>query len=621
MQLSTRKHFQNLLLAIQVEKQEDLDHYKLLTENADYSNRIEEGITLYPIEFSGIKFNDFGDQLIEIKTNPKQEGARFKSGKTVEVFNSEGETAQGQISYYRDNTLIIKCADEEIEDWVKKGKVGLNALVDTKTYDALEKTTKGILDSEKSLLPIRFYEHTDEPKIGTDFASENLNDSQNKAVNEILSEREVSIIHGPPGTGKTTTLVAAIKKLTQIGKTILVCAPSNAAVDNISLKLLHDKVNIVRIGNENKIDEQVKSAFLESKIKSDRSFKFLQQLKTQSDDLRKKAFKHKRNFGKEEYQERKQLKQELKIIRKDIRRIQSDISKNVLEKAEVICGTFYSIQQFNLPKETYDYIIIDEAGQAIEPAIWSVSHLGKKMVLAGDDLQLPPTVKSREAEKMGLAKSLLERAAEIDKPRVLLNIQYRMNSKIMAFSNSKFYNNQLIAHESVANRRIENNTYEAVEFIDTAGCGFEEVKEENGGGTSNPGEVDVIQKVLNELALPLWRGIEGEDSSSKTGIITPYRSQLSEIQHKIENVDSNTVDSFQGQERDVIIISLVRSNEKGEIGFLSDYRRMNVAMTRAKKKLIVIGDSATLGQDKFYNDFLDYVEKEGSYRTAWEFAE
>jgi ATP-dependent RNA/DNA helicase IGHMBP2 len=607
MQPSTKDHFQNLLSAIKVEKQEDLDHYKAFTEKSDYSERIQEGITLYPIEFIGIKFNDFGDQVLEVKTNPKQEGSSFKSGKTVEIFNSEKECSQGQITYFKDNLMIIKCSDEEIEDWIKKGKVGLNALVDTKTYEALEKSLQKILESEKDSLPIRFYERQQELKIGNDFQSECLNDSQNRAVNEILSDREVSIIHGPPGTGKTTTLVAAIKKLSQNEKTVLVCAPSNAAVDNISIKLLQDKLNVVRIGNENKIDEAVKPAYLQSKIKKDRSFKLLQQLKNQSDDIRKKAFKYKRNFGKEEYQERKQLKIELKAIRKDIRNIQNNISKNVLEGAEVICGTFFSIQQFNLPKEVYDYIIIDEAGQAIEPAIWSVSHLGSKMVLAGDDLQLPPTVKSREAEKMGLSKSILERAAEQNKERSLLNVQYRMNKKIMAFSNSAFYDNKLIADESVAEIKIENNIYEAVEFIDTAGCGHEEVKEENGGGISNPGEVEVLQSVFNEYP------------TQRVGIITPYRSQLYEIESKIENADCNTVDSFQGQEREVIIISLVRSNDKGDIGFLKDYRRMNVAMTRAKKKLVVIGDSATLGQDKFYNDFLDFVEKEGSYRTAWEF--
>lgn len=613
MNSETKSHFQNLLKAVQIEKQDEIDHFKLLTDGSKYTNRIEEGITLYPIEFIELKFNDFGDQLVEVKTNPNQEGTAFKSGKIVEIFNSDGDSAQGQITFFRENEMLIKSSDEDVEDWIKNGKVGLNALVDTKTYDAFESSIQGILDSEKSILPVRFYEKRDDSKVESSYQSKSLNPSQNSAVNQILSESEVSIIHGPPGTGKTTTLVAAIKKLNQNEKTILVCAASNAAVDNIAIKLIEDKINVVRIGNESKVDQKVRPAYLESKIKNDRSYKFLQQLKNQSDDIRKKAFKYKRNFGKEEFQERKQLKQELKTLRKDIRTIQNDISKNIMSSAEVICGTFYSIQQFNLPKEKYDYLIIDEAGQAIEPAIWSVSHLGDKMVLAGDDLQLPPTVKSREANKLGLAKSVLEKATEIDKPRTLLDVQYRMNEKIMAFSNSKFYANKLTADSSVANQSLENSIYKPVEFIDTAGCGFEELKEENGGGISNPGEVGIIIKVMDEL------NKSNQINQIAVGIITPYRGQLHEILNQLPEADCNTVDSFQGQERDVIIISLVRSNENGDIGFLSDYRRMNVAMTRAKKKLIVIGDSATLGQDQFYNDFLDFVEKEGSYRTAWEF--
>ena len=620
MNSETKLHFNNLLKALVIEKQEELEQYKMLTNGADYSQRIEEGITLYPVEYIGLTYNDFGDQIIEFKTNPKQEGYAFKTGKTIEIFNAEGEHSIGQISYFRENELLIKSADENLEDWIKNGKIGINSLVDTKTYDAYEKSLNQILLAEKNILPVQFFEKITRFAVKKEFESKQLNDSQNQAVNEILSENPFSIIHGPPGTGKTTTLVAAVNKLASLNKSILICAPSNAAVDNISIKLLADKINVVRLGNESKIDESVKPAYLESKIKNDSSFKFLQKLKNQSDDIRKKAFKYKRSFGKEEFLERKQLKQELKALRNDIRNIQQDITKTILQNAQVICGTFYTIQQYKLPSDKYDYLIIDEAGQAIEPAIWSVSHLGQKMVLAGDDLQLPPTVKSQEAEKLGLAKSILEKAAEIDYPRTLLNVQYRMNAKIMAFSNQQFYDNKLQAADFVSDWKIDNNLHEPVEFIDTAGCGFEESKLENGGGISNLGEVAILQKVIGEYNYSNSEGFKAEDlGKNSIAIITPYRSQLNEIQAEIQRIDSNTVDSFQGQERDIIIISLVRNNEIGEIGFLKDYRRMNVAMTRARKKLVVIGDSATVGQDKFYADFLEYVEKEGSYRTAWEF--
>ena len=607
MNANTKDHFSNLLKALKVEKREEIEHYASLTSQADYAQRIIEGITLYPIEFLDRNYNDFGEQLIHIKCSDQQEGGAFKVGKSVEIFNADGENAQGQVTFFQNQLLTIKCSDDQIEDWIKKGKVGINALADTKTYDSLELALDGLLKSEKKGLVEQFYETNNADTISHHFKSSELNESQNVAVNTILSSNPISIVHGPPGTGKTTTLVAAIEELAKQNKKILVCAPSNTAVDHLCRKLITKKVETVRIGNESKIDEDILPVYLDQKIREDASFKLVKQLKNQSDEVRKKAFKFKRNFGKEEYQERKRLKQELSALRSDIRKIQKDITQTILENATVICGTFFSIQQFNLPFEQYDYLFIDEAGQALEPSIWSVSHLADKMVLCGDDWQLPPTVKSVEAQKLGLHKSILEKAREIEFPMCLLNVQYRMNELIMAFSNEQFYHNQLQAHESVAKWSIKGNLYAVVEFIDTAGCGYEEEKNENSGGIRNSGEVGILQKVVEEY------------SDVSIGIITPYRYQLEEIRSALEKYDANTIDSFQGQEREVILISLVRSNENGEIGFLNDYRRMNVAMTRAKKKLVVIGDSATIGLDKFYGDFIDFVEQNGSYRSGWEF--
>jgi len=382
-------------------------------------------------------------------------------------------------------------------------------------------------------------------------------------------------------------------------------------VDHVCKKLLEKKIDAVRVGNMAKVDDQVMKAFLDYRIKADTSFKVVTQLKKQSEEIRKQAFKYKRKFGSEEYKERKQLKQELKEIRRDIRRIQGDISSSIINDSQVICSTFYGIHQNQTKELKFDYVIVDEAGQSIEAAIWSVTKFGDKLVLTGDAFQLPPTVKSREAEKIGLSKSILEIAEEITFPTHLLNVQYRMNNLIMSFSNKQFYRGKLIAHESVAKRQLERNELKTVEFMDTAGCGFNEERNEEFGGISNPGEIGIIKNLLKEYDL----------SKNSVGVITPYRNQLSEIHNQIpdSNNFSNTIDSFQGQERDIIIISLVRSNENGDIGFLKDYRRMNVAMTRAKLKLVIIGDSATIGGDSFYSNFLDFVEKEGSYRTAWEF--
>ncbi|MBD3637905.1 MAG: Flp pilus assembly complex ATPase component TadA [Crocinitomicaceae bacterium] len=609
--MDIKQHFQQLLTALQIERKEEQEQYRLLTENAAIKERVEAGITLYPLEFLSLNFNDSGDLLIDLKVNPSQEATAFGTGKTISLFNAEGEQAEGQMLSLKNQIATIRINDEGVQDWIKKGKIGLNALVDTKTYELYEKTIKRILNEDKYPLLQDFYQvkHAHSPE---NYTNNTLNSSQEKAIGEILSENTITLVHGPPGTGKTTTLVAAIKALSEQKKRILLCAPSNTAVDNVCTKLLKEKINVVRIGNEAKIDDSVAPAYLENRIKTDRSYKTLIQLKTDAEKIREQAFKFRRNFGKEEYQERKRLKVELKSLKADIRKIQNDIARSIINDAQVIAGTFYGVQGIAEMLNNFDYVFIDEAGQAIEPGIWSVAHFGNKLVLAGDDLQLPPTVKSFEAERLGLGNSLLQRASEIDFPKYLLNVQYRMHQKIMEFSNQQFYEGKLVAHESVATAALPGNEHEPVEFIDTAGCGFEEKKDLESGGITNEGEIKVLLAILKEY----------NPDKHDIGVITPYRAQLIAIEDALHTFNgyANTVDSFQGQEREVILISLVRSNESGEIGFLKDYRRMNVAMTRAQKKLVIIGDSATIGQDSFYNAFLEYVEKNGSYRTAWEFS-
>jgi len=244
--------------------------------------------------------------------------------------------------------------------------------------------------------------------------------------------------------------------------------------------------------------------------------------------------------------------------------------------------------------------------------------LGNKLVLAGDQFQLPPFVQNKEAIKLGLNQSILEIASNpkpigCNFPSNLLDIQYRMNSQIMQFSNQYFYHSKLSASDSVKGWVIEKESHQPIEFIDTAGCDYLESNGDNFIGLSNDGEIQVITKRLKELNL----------ETNTFGIISPYRLQVKKLQANFPNLSSqiNTIDSFQGQERDVIILSLVRSNTESQIGFLKDYRRMNVAMTRAKKKLIIIGDSATIGNDKFYAKLLDYIEQNGSYRSAWEYFE
>ncbi len=616
--MNIEKRLLDLTAALEIEKQAEIDEFISLNTHKTIQDRVELGKTLYPLEYVSLKFSNFGDTILEFSIHENQASSQFSNGSSIELFNADGESAKGIIQYSKLDKLLINTNSEnseKVEEWVRNGKIGVNLLPDSKTHDLFLDNLRSIKDSDFPFQIKQIYN----PKrslldVKSDYTNPNLNDSQLAAVQQILEfENKVAIIHGPPGTGKTTTLVESITELTRRGKKVLVCAPTNAAVDNISQKLIENKLKVCRLGNPVKIDSAIQNYTLDFLAKNDSSFKLVETLKKASEVIRKKAFKFKRNFGKDEFLERKQLKYELKSIRKDIRKIQKDIYNTILENAEVVTGTFVGVLSKELSKIEFDYVIVDEAGQAIEPAIWSVCKLANKVVLAGDEFQLPPFVLNKDALKLGLNQSILEIASDCNFPTDLLTVQYRMNTQIMQFSNDYFYEGKLTAAAHVENWTVDSETHHAIEFIDTAGCDYMENSGDTSFGLSNEGEIEIIAKRCLELDL--------EENSF--GIISPYRQQVKRMQSKFEGISQqiNTIDSFQGQERDIIVLSLVRSNSEGIIGFLKDYRRMNVAMTRAKKKLIIIGDSATIGNDKYFTQLLDYIEKEGTYRSAWEYFE
>jgi predicted DNA helicase len=291
--------------------------------------------------------------------------------------------------------------------------------------------------------------------------------------------------------------------------------------------------------------------------------------------------------------------------------------------AQVVVTTLVGVESRYLEGLTFKTVIIDEAAQALEPAAWIPICRADKVIMAGDPFQLPPTIKSNEAIKGGLNITLMERCMKTQPLAAqLLNVQYRMNKDIMEFSNLKFYDGKLIAHPTVASRKlnITGINRSSIEFVDTAGCGFEEVQDRETLSLYNDGEIKVLMQHLLD-----WEHILELERPPSIAIISPYRQQVKKMEEVVKQkgesynaIKINTVDAFQGQEKDIVYISLVRSNNNGDIGFLKDYRRMNVAMTRAKKKLVIIGDSATLSNDKFYIDFLEFVEKGGFYKSAWD---
>jgi len=436
------------------------------------------------------------------------------------------------------------------------------------------------------------------------FQNKQLNESQQQAVIAIQQNEELLIVHGPPGTGKTTTLIEAIIQLIKAGEKVLVAAPSNTAVDNIAKGLIQRGVKLLRVGNISKVDETIFAHTPEGRLANSKQQKEIKQLKIRAEEFRKMALKYKRSFGKAEREQRNLLFKEVKNIRTEIKKLQAYNEDKLFEEAEVIAGTPIGLYDARINQFHFKTLVIDEAGQCIEPLAWCIFPLADKIVLAGDHWQLPPTVLSNEAAKLGFNQSILETAIDTAPAVFLLNTQYRMRQAIAGFSSHYFYNNLLLTAGHL------NNTGVHLTFIDTAGSGHNEKRGPDGMSLQNEGELQLVQKLIETESL----------DQLGTAFISPYSGQVTAAREILpRQLRISTIDSFQGQEKENIIVSLVRSNDDGDIGFLKDYRRMNVAITRAKERLYVIGDSATIGGDAFYNAFLTYIEQHGTYRTVWEF--
>ncbi len=422
---------------------------------------------------------------------------------------------------------------------------------------------------------------------------------------------------GKTGTGKTTTLTHAIYYLTKNQNKVLICAASNTATDLLAKKLNEKGLKVIRLGHPARMDPEIWKLTLDSICEKQAFYSQIQELRNRASILKTQALKYKRNYHFQDKMDRKDALKEVKLLQDEAYDLEKSIIKSVLEEAQVICCTLTGSANEYLQEMIFDVLVIDEAAQALEPACWIAIPKAKKLVLAGDHQQLPPTVKSLEAEKLGLSVTLFERLInKYPEASVMLKTQYRANEKIMEFSSKKFYQGELISDESVKNHALSLDE-PVITFIDTAGCGFHEIQNPETLSFYNPHEVDILMNYLIKLV--------SNYPDASIGIISPYKQQVRFIEERFHSheilrfIKVDTVDGFQGEEKDIILISLVRSNEKGEIGFLKDTRRMNVAITRARKKLIIIGDSATIANFKFYKDLLDFWSKNAEYLSAWEY--
>lgn len=611
---------------LRIEKDEDYAQYQRKMLNTSVDERRQKGVTWYPVQLVN-RFISTGERYtLELdRTSHLEQNHAFQVGAIASVFSGHGEDADaisGVISYVRRDKMRVVLNADDAPDWLKDGKLGVNLLFDEGGYREMQKALKEVQSADTGRLAdlreILYGAKQASFKKGFDFQSVNLNEGQNRALSQIFNAKDVAIIHGPPGTGKTTTLVNAIKEVVKTEKQVLVCAQSNAAVDLMVEKLDGLGIEVLRIGHPARLTPEVIENSLDVKISKHPFFKELREIRKRSDEYRKKGLKYKRNFGHEERMQRKMVMHEAKMLKGDADRIESQITEDLVDRAQVIACTLVGSIHRLLQDRTFRSVFIDETSQALEPACWIAIKKAHRVIMAGDHLQLPPTIKSLQAAKDGLANTLFEKAIRHLDESVMLETQYRMHPDIMKFSGDHFYGGQLKTAEDVLLRE-KGSDIEHFVFIDTAGCGFAEKVKKETLSTYNKEEADLLVKHLsNNLSL-----------DKSVGIIAPYKAQIELLRDLVmknpafdavrENIVVNTVDAFQGQERDVIYIGLTRSNEKNEIGFLKEYRRMNVAMTRAKTQLVIIGDSSTLGRDSFYNSVIDYAQQIGGYKSAFEF--
>ncbi|MCO6360158.1 AAA domain-containing protein [Roseivirga pacifica] len=611
---------------LKIEKDEDYAQYQRKMLNTSLDQRKKEGVTWYPVVVVN-RFISTGERFtLELdRTANIDQNHAFQTGSVVSLFSNhdEEDTVSAVVSFVRKNKMRIVLNGANLPDWLNQGKLGVNLLFDEGTYREMGFALKDVLTAEKGrLADLRELFYGAKPlefKKGFEYQSVHLNEIQNQALTKVFNAKDVAIIHGPPGTGKTTTLVHAIKEVVKTEKQVLVSAQSNAAVDLLVEKLAEQGLNVLRIGHPARLTPEVIENSLDVKISHHPFFRELKEIRKKEEEYKRMAHQYKRNFGREERYQRDLLKKEARLYRDDAKRIERHITDDLVDQAQVIACTLVGTTHSLVKDRVFKTVFIDEASQALEPACWIAIRKAYRVVMAGDHMQLPPTVKSLKAGKEGLENTLFEKAMKLPDASVMLETQYRMHPHIMQFSSDNFYQGGLKTAEEVMLRE-RGNTSEHFAFIDTAGCGFAEKVKKETLSTFNEEEAALLLKHLAEN-LP-------EDGQT-VGIIAPYKAQVEKITDLLkeeaafdlvrEQITVNSVDAFQGQERDIMYISLTRSNDKGEIGFLKEYRRMNVAMTRAKTRLVIIGDSATLGKDSFFNNVIDYAQKICGYHSAFEF--
>lgn len=533
--------------------------------------------------------------------------------------DDDGDSQLGVVSL-RSNTVIQVALDE----WPDGDRFRLDLSPDERTRKRQQAALIAVQQARGRLGQLRdLFMGQRPPRFAKPIPSEpspSLNPSQQEAVRFALTAEDVAIIHGPPGTGKTTTVIELIRQLVLRGNQVLACAPSNTAVDNLLERSVEAGLKAVRLGHPARVAEALRTHSLDALVQNHPDMKIVGDLMREAEQLFRRAGRFTR--ARQTRSMRQEMRQEARQLKGDARRLERQVVQLIVDQADVICATT-TLDDDLLGDRIFPWLIIDEACQSTEPGCWIPLLRSERVILAGDHCQLPPTIVSKQAAREGFAKSLLERTIELYGTDVTrrLDVQYRMHEQIMRFSSDQFYDGTLHADDTVQAHRLNDLPHvhaegilnDPVTFLDTAGAGWDEELEPDGESRLNVEEGRMVIRKVEEL---LAAGV----AVGEIAVIAPYAAQVRWLRNHapVHGLEIDTVDGFQGREKEAVVISLVRSNEKGEIGFLGDTRRMNVALTRARRKLLVIGDSATLGGHAFFQAMIDYMESIGAYRSVWE---
>ncbi len=624
MQYSVEKHFQQLRTWLDMESDAERIRMQERRKNRSQANAESRGETLLDLVVSDERTGLGGRYLVTFvkrnRTLPLPWN-RFRVGSPVIASDELNDQDCGYGIVCRRSTTSLEVAfDEQPEGERFRLDLSTDEITRNRQLAALkaiENSRGRVAQLRDILLGERELQFDARASLVID---PQFNASQQQAIEFAMSARDVAIIHGPPGTGKTTTVVELIRQAVSKGQKVLACAPSNTAVDNLLEKLASNRVRVVRVGHPARVQEELQAYTLDALVEADPGMKIVAEMHREAEKIVRKAGKFTR--AKPVPGVRGDMRQEARRLREDAKLYERQIIANVLDRANVICATTNFDSEI-LGDRQFDMVVIDEACQSTEPGCWPAIMKAERMVLAGDHCQLPPTILSTEAANEGFAVSLMERLVALYGTNITrqLTVQYRMHEQIMRFSSDCFYAGTLTADESVRSHLLSDLvsephaaiTQSPVIFVDTAGAGWEEQLEPDGESRFNPQEGAWVLQQVEELCKI---GIE----PGEIAVIAPYAAQVRWLRQRclFKAVEIDTVDGFQGREKEAILITLVRSNANGEIGFLGDTRRMNVALTRARRKLIVIGDSATLAGHPFYAHMIAYFEGIESYQSIWE---